>query len=255
MSGTPVYRGSRKHVLDWTERPSFLTELAELLEPAAVSLTPPRVFMPQGRANPREARLEYFGPEVMPGHSAWRTLQDWWLIHKGGANTPNWDIACTCEIEDVPGLVLVEAKANWPELGLAGKTLGSRASLRSRENHEHIGRAIEEACRGWRGLDGRCAIARDTHYQFANRLAFTWKLAALGIPVVLVYMGFTGDTGIYDAGAPFTDDEDWRRGFSAYSAPVMPREVMERRIEFAGVPVWFLSRSRPVLEVSLPVLD
>ena len=42
------------------------------------------------------------------------------------------------------------------------------------------------ACAAWLRTDPRVTISRDTHYQLANRLAFTWKLASLGISVVLL---------------------------------------------------------------------
>ena len=65
-----------------------------------------------------------------------------------------------------------------------------------------------------RGL--RSAAARN--YQLANRLAFTWKLASLGLPTVLIYLGFYGDRGIGDAGAPFESDDDWKDTFKRTSA-------------------------------------
>jgi hypothetical protein len=208
------------------------------------------IFMPCGENAPEEARLEHFGPRLRPGPAAWREIADWWLCHKSGANTPNWDIAVGCEIEGRPGLVLVEAKANWPELGVAGKAIAADASERSRENHERIGAAIEEARRGWCALDPRVSISRDSHYQLANRLAFTWKLASLGIPVVMLYLGFTGDDGISDAGAPFVDDADWQGAFRGYSADVVPRDLFERRLVICSTPCWLLSHSRPVLGLS-----
>ena len=76
----------------------------------------------------------------------WSPLRSWWLAHEGGANTPNWDIGAACEIEGTPGLILVEAKANVPELSVAGKAIDAAASPASVANHERIGRAIEEAC-------------------------------------------------------------------------------------------------------------
>ena len=182
-----MYRGSRKHVLDWTDRPGFLDELRELLPEVPLEKKGDVHLMPRGHAAPDEGRLETFGPSWLPGHPAWRALEDWWLIHKAGANTPNWDIAVGCTIENRPGLVLVEAKAHWFELSTAGKSLASDASQNSRQNHAHIGAAIDEACAGWRRTDSRVTISRDTHYQLANRLAFTWKLASLGIPVALIY--------------------------------------------------------------------
>lgn len=143
-----MYRGSRKHVLDWTESRTFRHELADLLSPIPVTIRARDTWMPRGFDNPDEARLETFGPSWMPSHPAWRKLANWWLAHERGANTPNWDIAVGCAVDDRPGLVLVEANANWPELKCDGKSLSEDASRNSRENHARIGQAIAEACRG-----------------------------------------------------------------------------------------------------------
>jgi hypothetical protein len=35
-------------------------------------------------------------------------------------------------------------------------------------------------------------ISRDNRYQMSNRFAWSWKLASVGVPVVLVYLGFVG---------------------------------------------------------------
>jgi len=244
------FRGSRKHVLDWTSKPTFLRELAALVVPARVEIVPLAPHMPRGDTDFKEARLDTFGPMWLPGSHAWQALRDWWLAHPDRANTPNWDIAVGCLIEDRPGFVLVEAKANWPELGPGRKRLDEHASTRSLENHEHIAQAIGEACRGWQVLDSEVHISMDSHYQLANRLAFTWKLATLGIPVVLVYLGFTGDSGIADAGRPFADSRDWDEAFSKYAYKMVPPSMFERRLEVQGCPVWLLSRSCDVIEVS-----
>jgi hypothetical protein len=246
-----MYRGSRKHVLDWVERPQFADELAALAPTSAISVPAESKWMPQSKVNSAEARLETFGPDWLPEIHVWDNLANWWLFHQRGANTPNWDIALGCSIENRPGLILVEAKANWPELGTAGKGLSPDATINSRENHARIGGAIGEACDGWRQIDSRVSISRDSHYQLANRLAFTWKLATLGIPVVLIYVGFTGDEGIRaDAGVPFANDADWQLAFAKYVEGTVPLELFDRRLEFGGTPVWLLSRSRPVLEQS-----
>lgn len=246
-------RGSRKHVLDWTSVPSFLKEFASLLSPIPIQFPQNTIYMPCGYGKPNEAKLDTFGPVVMPEKPVWERFQDWWLVHKRGANTPNWDIASTCLIEGHKGMVLVEAKANWLELGYQGKPLAQGASVRSLENHQKIGDAISEACLGWRSIDPRMNISRDTHYQLSNRLAFTWKLATFGIPVVLVYLGFTRDEGIRDAGAPFVDDADWHEAFNGYCKDVVPIELFEKRLEVGGVPVWLTCRSREVIEQSPPV--
>jgi hypothetical protein len=251
VATSKVYRGSRKHVLDWTDRPAFLSELQAVIGIAQLDLTG-STFMPRGPNAPAEARLESLGPRAMPGHLAWAELKRWWLKHSEGANTPNWDIAATAGIEGRPGLVLVEAKANVPELGQAGKPLPNRASGRSKENHEQIAAAIAEAAAGWQQVEPAARFSRDSHYQFANRLAFAWKLASSGIPTVLVYLGFTGDSGIADAGEPLRDDAHWRSLLRSHAAGLGIAACIDQRFEFQGTPVWLVCRSRPVIELSAP---
>jgi len=247
---TKMYRGSRKHVLDWTGQPTFSDDLVKLLDPVPIQVSSNTPYMPRGYEAPDEARLETFGPDCIPRSHAWPTLKTWWLAHPAGANTPNWDIAVHCTIEDRPGFILVEAKANSKELKTDGKPMYETASQNSRDNHEQIGKAIEEACAGWRRLDPSVSITRDSHYQLANRLAFTWKLGMLGFPVILVYLGFTGDEGIRNVGAPFIDSLDWQKAFAEYLDGKFPMELFERRLDLGPAAVWLLSRSRPVIEVS-----
>lgn len=247
----PSYRGSRKHVLDWTGRHDFLTDFADLVALPGLDLSE-ATFKPHGVDAPDEARLEHFGPQVMPMHPAWPEIQRWWLRRPQGANTPNWDIALTARIEDRPGLVLVEAKANVPEMSQAGKPLAADASENSRLNHDRIGQAIAEAASGWRLQAPDARLDRDSHYQLANRLAFTWKLTTLGIPVVLLYLGFTGDEGIADAGEPIRDDVHWQALFRDHALAVGVSSALERRLDFGAAPSWVLCRSRVVLERSPP---
>lgn len=240
------YRGSRKHVLDWTNRPTFPVELLRLVAPVDCKLLPTSAWAPVGYRYPDEARLEtatLLPPEIRTA------IRRWWLAHEKGANTPNWDIAVSCEVAGRAGLILVEAKANEPELSAAGKAPAKEASEASAQNHERIGVAIGEACAALQRIAPATALSRDSHYQLANRIAFAWKLASLGIPTVLVYLGFVGDHGIADAGTPFDDAQHWQRVFDAYSAPVLPKELQEVAIDCGAAPMWVLVRSR---EVSAP---
>lgn len=205
-----------------------------------------------GAAAAAEARLEVFGPRAVPGHPAWRELTTWWLSHSAGANTPNWDIAASCDVEGKPGLILVEAKANIPELGVAGKPLAPDSSKNSQENHERIGLAIAEAQAGLSTVLPGIAISHTSHYQLSNRLAFAWKLATLGIPTVLIYLGFTGDQGLKGVGAPFVDDADWQRIFADHLKTVSPTSPLDAPVDAGPAKFWVLSRSRPVLESSPP---
>jgi hypothetical protein len=238
-------------VIDWTGHPNFIGELLRTIGPLSATITDIFAWMPQGTDSPSEARLDEIGPKWIPNVAAWSELQSWWLRYHAGANTPNWDIAVGCSLEQRPGLILVEAKANWPELGIAGKALPQSASQRSRENHEHIGRAIDQARLAWQSIDKRVEFSRVSHYQLANRLAFTWKLASFGIPVVLLYLGFTGDEGLRaDVGPPFADDADWQAAFTAYIRTIFPTDLLDKRVGFSQAPAWVMSRSRPVMEIS-----
>lgn len=243
-------RGSRKHVLDWTTTPDFGAELIKLLEPVRCELTSASRWQPMGRAHPAEARLSRFGPATMP-HVDWSGFAQWWLEH--GGSTPTWDIAMQCNVEGKPGFVLVEAKANLPELSKGGKSLSksqpgnprSEASLaRSIDNHERIGEAIAEARGCLAAHIPGIAIDRDKHFQLSNRIAFAWKLASMGIPTVLLYLGFTGDEGIRDAGEPFADDEHWQRAFRNYLSSVCSPTALERTIEVKEGKMWMLVRSK-----------
>ena len=148
--------------------------------------------------------------------------------------------------------MLVEAKANVPELSTAGKREDNDASDRSRENHARIGAAIAEARTALAPLLPGIAIDRDRHYQLSNRLAFAWRLASLGVPTVLVYLGFTGDTGIGDVGEAFADDAHWQRTFRAHLAGVCPPAGLDRPLDVGPARMWVLARSRRALAPSAP---
>ncbi len=67
-----------------------------------------------------------------------------------------------------------------------------RCPTTSKRNHAQIGRAISEASLGLKDTMDGWNLSRDSHYQLANRFAWAWKLASMGVPVVLVYLGFLG---------------------------------------------------------------
>ncbi len=236
------YRGSRKHILDWVEQPNFANQLSQLLSITGATVKSTDTWMPKGHNNPEEARLEKFGPRILPNVN-WKALQDWWLAYKPGANTPNWDLASTCTVEGQRGLVLIEAKAHTQELKIEGKPLKHYASSNSERNHERIGKAIKEATDALGKIVPEVSISRDTHYQLANRIAFSWKIASLGVPVVLVYLGFIGDKDISDVGEPFKDDELWRKIIGDYMTNQVPGDFTERWIHCGKASMQMIIRS------------
>jgi hypothetical protein len=205
--------------------------------------------MPMGHSAPREARLETFGPLCMP-HAAWPDLSAWWLRHQRGANTPNWDIAASGRVEGQMGLLLAEGKAHLRELSAAGKPLGTTASRNSHDNHRQIGQAIAEARSALSIRFGRLSIDRDSYYQVSNRIAFAWKLASLGVPVILMYLGFTGDDHIADVGGPFRDDAHWHMTVKSHFAAIGADEMLESRTDTSRASFWVISRSVSVASVN-----
>jgi hypothetical protein len=246
-----VYRGSRKHILDWTDlkEDAFLSSLSDLLHPTGAVVGPSDLWMPRGHDRPKEAKL-HASYVTFLSKDLRQQISDWWLVHKRGANVPNWDLAATCSIGGRHGLVLVEAKAHENELSPAGKDLRANASDNSRENHERIGRAIEEARAALDRIVPGVAISRDRHYQLSNRVAFAWKLASLGVSSILMYLGFIGDEGIEDVGPHFKSGTHWREAVWDHMKPVLPSGFVERPIPCGAATMQLIIRSRDVLSSS-----
>ena len=176
-------------------------------------------------------------PNGLVPHSIQRQLQAWWLAVPRGANAPNWDIVSTCHIRGEPGLLLVEAKAHSKELDRGGKSLGSNASPNSIKNHERIDVAIAEAATQFQEATGkRWDISRDHHYQLSNRFAWSWKLASLSIPVVLLYLGYLNAHDMADRGPVFRSKAEWRRTLKDHSRDVIEETCWEEWLDFCGVP-------------------
>lgn len=207
--------------------------------------------MPLGFADLEEAQLHKAPRLLDPALSA--RLDEWWLpAGRQDAMTPNFDIASTCMIDGVPGLLLVEAKAHEMELTKesAGRKVTEHDSAERKESHATIGAAIELARSGLEAATRhKWRISRDSHYQMSNRFAWSWKLTELGIPVVLVYLGFLKADDMSKPGeVPFPDAASWEALVKAHSASLFPEEVWGQTWSVNGVPLIPLVRS---LDVSL----
>jgi hypothetical protein len=90
-TGLAPFRGSRKHVLDWTSTPEFCVELLRLVQPVNAHITTMSSWMPRGYDAVEEARLETFGPTALPHKSVWSALRSWWLAHElERSSLPPW---------------------------------------------------------------------------------------------------------------------------------------------------------------------
>jgi hypothetical protein len=201
--------------------------------------------MPQGFDDHEEAQLHRAPRLLNPKIS--EKLQSWWLGPVSrSTRTPNFDIASTCTIEEASGLLLVEAKAHDEELN--NETVGRRLKPNEPKSrimsHQTIGAAIAQARAG---LEEATAlpwkISRDSHYQMSNRFAWAWKLTDLGIPVVLIYLGYLKADEMKDRGKPFANYAEWEQLVKSHSEPLFPSQVWDQRWLCNGQPFIPLIRS------------
>ena len=117
-------------------------------------------------------------------------------------------------------------------------------ALEQAERNEQIRQAIAEAAAGLESVTGgRWCISRDHHYQLSNRFAWSWKLASLGIPVVLVYLGFLNAQDMVDRSSPFQSEDEWDRTLREYCKGVVDEGCWGNRLDIAGAPLLPLIRA------------
>ena len=226
-------RGSRPRCVLLTDGESadVARRLTRLIDHPDVLVSPDDKWMPLGKHSVREARLD----KALTPPAVREQLLDWWLVHRRGANTPNWDIASTCRISERPGLLLVEAKAHEAELPPSGKS--APGSPNSRENHRRIGLAIDEAGRSLEAATGKSwGLSRDSHYQLSNRFAWSWKLASLRIPVALVYLGFLNAEDMSDDGSLFRSEAAVETIFKRHCGGIVDNACWGARLDIDGTP-------------------
>jgi hypothetical protein len=243
-------RGSkpRCHMLTEGAADAVAARLTALGAPF-LTVGPSDHWMPQGFFDLEEAQLDKAPRLLTPAVSA--RLGEWWLPADGqDAMTPNFDIASTCTIDGALGLLLVEAKAHETELKkeASGRRLTENDSDERKATHASIGVAIESARIGLEASTHlNWQISRDSHYQMSNRFAWSWKLAQLGFPVVLVYLEFLKASDMSKPGeVPFTNADAWEGLIRSHSALLFPLEVWGRRWLVNGVSFIPLIRSLQV---------
>lgn len=246
-------RGSRKHVLDLVASPPFTPVMNGILARSGFRLADAPHVQPSGRQDAdawSELEIEeYLADEGrrLPGLDA--IPLDWWIRHRTATNrSPTWDlIAHLRSLTDAAGagILLVEAKANLSELKIKDAKSDPTGSDRSLENHEHIKGQIREAAARLNRLGcGPFALSEADHYQLANRLACSVRLAGMGYRVVLLYLGFTGDTYFRD---PIEDESQWQRAVGGYLQGVVPQAFPEKDHPLGSGSLRLLVQSRPVI--------
>lgn len=229
-------RGSkaRCHLLTYDSRKEVAQRLTQLSSPwgqVAASDT----WMPQGFESTQEAQLGR--DDILLDSIIGQSLINWWLAVPGRARIPNWDIASTCRIEGKRGLLLVEAKAHDEELNLekAGKKQGKSESKNSLRNRGQISECVRQANQAL-SVDTQMpwSLSIEHNYQMSNRFTWAWKLTELGMPVILVYLGFLRVAEMKDRGIPFNDEVVWTGLVTSHSSPLFPSKTWNQRWTLNG---------------------
>ena len=239
-------RGSRPRcvLLVDGERDEVAQRLTALVDLPVVSVSAGDRWQPRGRPVHMDGswdttpsnEVDLAGPNDLVSHDLQLELRSWWLEVHARARTPVWDLAATCTISDRPGLLLVEAKAHSGELSPAGKALPRTPN--GWRNHERIGAAVAEANEGLGPASGGSwELSRDSHYQLSNRFSWAWKLASLGVPIVLVYLGFLNADEMADIGQPFRSKDEWKAVLMDHSDGIVDPRSWGEWLDTGGTPM------------------
>ena len=198
-------------------------------------------WQPQGTSDVREAQLNKRlegGAVLVPDRVRWE-LGKWWLAKDAGrSGTPHWDIVSTCTISGQAGLLLVQAKAHSKELSSRDKCGATPVNRKQIEN------ALEEANAGLRKVGGGSwRLSAEHHFQLATGLPGPGSWRSLGVPVVLLYLGFLNAVEMKDRGSPFQKDDDWRRTLLEHCHGVIGVACWERTLDVGGTPLLPLMRT------------
>ena len=93
-------------------------------------------------------------------------------------------------------------------------------------------------------------LSADRHYQLCNRVAWAWKLSNLGVPVVLVYLGFLNARDMADQGQSFATARTWDECLRRDAQGIVPEAARGTRLDMRGTPLWLLVRSLSDSELS-----
>ena len=218
-------KGSRKHVSELIDNPDFISIMNKTLMPFDVVLEDKKTLQPKGFIDSSEFRLQRYVNEhrlvnLFPNLKGFN-FNKWWNPHGGGA--PTWDMISLCKLNGKDAILLVEAKAHTSEFDTYGKKEKDNPSDGTKANSINIEKRIKEACDYLNNTTKGFNVSINKHYQLSNRVAFSWKLNQLNIPVVLLYLGFTGDNYFKDN---FTDKIHWEKEFKLYLEDVVPHDFL-----------------------------
>jgi len=228
------WKGSRLRCILFTNNSKevFINSLLNLINPSqlgiSVDIKKDCVCYPNGYVDVDEVKLGKSNKLITASERI--ELNDWWLGRKTESSrdkdTPNWDIACSAKINSRDGLVLVEAKAYKGELWKKDDKSGADplGSL------VHIKNALQEANAALNNHLSGFRLRHDEHYQISNRFAWSWKLASMNIPVILIYLGFLN---AHEMNTPtiFKEHDDWNKCVENYCYSKIPFDIWDSEVK------------------------
>ena len=111
-------------------------------------------------------------------------------------------------------------------------------------NRQQIERALGRANAGLGQLTGGpWRLSTRSRYQLSNRFAWSWKLASLGVPVVLVYVGLLHAEEMRADGEPLHSYDDWKNRMLRYCRGTVDEACWDRKVIVHGIPF------RPMIRV------
>lgn len=238
------HHGSRRNLLLLLDSPNFPSVLNAALAGTDTVVAADAPRRPLGSHDDREYELPAFCREYPNGRIDVRSIDapEWWIVKRAGyVRTPTFDLIADASISGAPGLLLVEAKSHHGELETCGKAFGAASNP---DNHRKIAESIDLANRSLNAIAPGFRLSRDAYYQISNRVAWGWRLAALGLPVTLLYLGFLNDS--YWSSDAFESPADWTSAARRYLGNVIPLEVLGRALPCSA------AGSLRILETSLP---
>ena len=204
-----------KDIQDWATKYNFERQLLKILAEAGVNINSVIYHLPN-KNNVREVILENEDYRLFQNHKTHNKVLDWLNGNKDIGRMPKWDIAASCQIEDKNGLILIQAITHEEEFNADDKCEATG------ENRKGIMKAIEECNKDLNlRLDTHVKLSITSNYQLSNHIAYAWKLANLGIPTVLLYLGYIGDNKNYPNNY-IKDHDHWMRILGCFMKGVLP---------------------------------
>ena len=90
---------------------------------------------------------------------------------------------------------------------------------------------MREANAGLGGEQAGWSLTADSHYQLCNRFAWSWKIASLGVPVILVYLGFLN---AMEMRQPFRSAIEWSDLIRSHAERIVPNDAWDCPIDVNG---------------------